>query len=181
MKTKHDFLQASKAFNGNAWTPKEKSVLLYVVEDARILLIHKHRGLGKGKINAPGGKLEAGESFQQAAIRETKEEVGIIPRQVEKIGELWFSMSDVDDILTVVYRAESFEGKLIATPEATPFWISIHDLPYDQMWEDDRYWLPSLIEKTSFLGRFIFEEDRLQKKDLNFGIDFDSEGWESLS
>ena len=40
-------------------------------------------GLGAGKINAPGGKLEAGETALAAAIRETQEEIGVTPLALE--------------------------------------------------------------------------------------------------
>ena len=40
------------------WSPVDFATLLFVIKDDKALLIHKKRGLGIGKINAPGGKLE---------------------------------------------------------------------------------------------------------------------------
>ena len=44
------------------WEPEELSTIMFVVEESRVLLIHKKRGLGAGKINGPGGKIEKGPS-----------------------------------------------------------------------------------------------------------------------
>src|SRR4051794_35353585 len=41
-----------------AWVPRERAVLCFIVCGGRVLLIHKKRGLGAGKVNAPGGKIE---------------------------------------------------------------------------------------------------------------------------
>lgn len=46
-----------------------------------------------GQIAFPGGSVEGGESLEEAAIRETEEEVGIPSRYVELIGRL-------DDVIT---------------------------------------------------------------------------------
>ena len=46
------------------WKPVEEAVLCFVRdrENRRVLLIHKKTGLGAGLINAPGGRIEKGES-----------------------------------------------------------------------------------------------------------------------
>ena len=49
------------------WIPAVHATLLFVVQDRRILLMRKKRGLGAGKINGPGGKLDSGEAPQVAA------------------------------------------------------------------------------------------------------------------
>src|SRR5512136_179536 len=44
------------------WEPTERANLCFVIRDGQILLIRKKRGLGAGKMNGPGGRLEAGET-----------------------------------------------------------------------------------------------------------------------
>lgn len=48
----------------------------------------KHLSSHKGEVSFPGGRLEPGESFVEAAIREANEEIGIDPRNVQVIGEM---------------------------------------------------------------------------------------------
>ena len=72
------------------WEPTEHATLLFVVRDGRVLLIRKKRGLGAGKINGPGGRIDDGETPAEAAVREVHEELCITPTQVRQHGELLF-------------------------------------------------------------------------------------------
>ena len=58
------------------WEPDEHATLCFVIRGGEILLIRKKRGLGAGKINGPGGRLEPGETALDCAVRETREELG---------------------------------------------------------------------------------------------------------
>ena len=71
--------QRVDAIDWETWQPVDRGTLLFVVRDDRILLIHKKRGLGAGKINGPGGRIDDGETPLQCALREVDEEVEVIP------------------------------------------------------------------------------------------------------
>jgi 8-oxo-dGTP diphosphatase len=152
------------------WEGEMLATILFIIKDGQILLIEKKRGLGAGKINGPGGKIDPGETALQAAIRETQEELMVTPHAPRKLGELRFSMSDCPDILCHVYRADDFSGTPTETAEAVPVWTPLDEIPYHRMWEDDRHWLPLLLQERPFLGRFVFEEDRLQWSDVGTDV-----------
>jgi len=139
---------------------------MFIVQDGRILLIEKKRGHGAGKINGPGGKIDPGETPLQSAIRETQEELLITPQEPVKLGELHFHMTDVPHIICHVFRADGFTGTPTETDEAVPVWYDFADIPYDRMWEDDRYWLPLLLEEKAFEGRFSFEGDTMLWREI---------------
>lgn len=109
-----------------------------------------------------GGRLEPGEAPRDAAIRETKEEVGVTPIDPRKRGELRFQFVDGYALHCHVFSADGCEGEVIETDEATPHWLPLGALPYHEMWADDRLWLPLLLSgRTPFDGRFIFDGERM--------------------
>ncbi len=145
----------------DTWTPRERATLLFVVRDGHILLIRKKRGLGAGKINGPGGRIDPGESAQDGAVREVREELGIVPTGVEQVGELWFQFTDGHSILCYVFLANGYRGRPVETDEAVPLWTPIQAVPFDEMWEDDRVWMPWLLRRQPFFGRASFDGERL--------------------
>ena len=120
----------------------------------RVLLIRKKRGMGAGKWNGPGGKLEPGEGAAQAAARETREETGMTPLGLRYCGLLEFRFvpgSASWDNLCRIFRADAHEGELCPEhDECAPSWVALPDIPYAEMWEDDRSWLPSLLAGRPF-------------------------------
>jgi 8-oxo-dGTP diphosphatase len=145
----------------STWKAVDPATLVFVVKDFSILLIHKKRGLGAGKINAPGGRLEPGETPLEAAIRETREEVCVTPRELSHAGVNRFQFLDGYSIHVDVFKALDFEGEPRETGEATPLWTPVDRIPYEEMWEDDRLWVPMVLEGVRFSGRYIFDGDRM--------------------
>jgi 8-oxo-dGTP diphosphatase len=139
------------------WRAVDRATLVFVVQGDRVLLMHKKRGLGAGKINAPGGRLESGESPVQGAIREVQEELCVTPGELSKHGELSFQFVDGYSIFVHVFRAGAHSGTASETPEARPLWTSIEAIPYDRMWQDDALWVPHVLSERFFSGRFLFD------------------------
>ncbi len=156
------------------WTAEMRSMLVFIRRENEVLLIRKKRGLGAGKINGPGGKVDDGETVEEAAVRETQEEIGVTPANLENRGELYFQFADGLKIHCTVFVTETFEGELTETEEAAPMWVAVEDIPYDEMWEDDRYWLPQVLEGETFKGYFTFDGDKMLSQDVRFGSDLDS-------
>jgi len=143
------------------WRAQQSAVLLFIIKDEKILLIHKKRGLGAGKINAPGGRIDAGETSLQAAIREVEEEVRVTPIGVEYCGELAFQFVDGLSIHVEVFRAGDCIGEPQETDEALPLWTPIDKIPFDNMWADDHKWIPLMLARKKFKGRFLFDGDEM--------------------
>lgn len=145
-----------------SWQPEQVATLLFVIVEENILLIRKKRGLGAGKINGPGGRIEKGESPMECAIRETQEELCITPLKVEARGQLFFYASDaIPHIHGYIFTAAGFEGEPRETDEAIPLWTPLSEIPYDEMWEDDKLWLPEVISGNSVNGWFTFAGETL--------------------
>ena len=73
--------------------PKPAAVLVPIVKRAdgpTVLLTQRHSGLAKhaGQIAFPGGRMDAGESVVETALRETEEETGLARGFVSPLGYL---------------------------------------------------------------------------------------------
>jgi 8-oxo-dGTP diphosphatase len=141
------------------WTPKDRATLTFIVRAGEILLIRKKRGLGAGKVNGPGGRIEAGEETVDCAIREVQEELCVTPTGLSLLGDLRFQFVDGYSIHVFVYHATGCEGEAQETEEAVPLWTPLPAIPYGEMWQDDEIWLPMLLARERFAGRFIFDDD----------------------
>ena len=145
----------------DSWIPTDVATLVFVFQGSEVLLIRKKRGLGAGKINAPGGKVDAGETLEEAAIREIEEEVCVRVEQLDYVGQHYFQFVDGYAMHVHVYRTDAYTGTPQETEEAIPMWVSIDEIPYDEMWEDDIYWVPQMLRRERFYGRFLFDDDRM--------------------
>jgi 8-oxo-dGTP pyrophosphatase MutT (NUDIX family) len=140
----------------------KRTALCFVFDRAQnaLLMIHKKRGQGTGKVNVPGGKLQDGESAEQAAIRETFEETGILPEGLQEAGrlEFYFPENENWDNTCNVFTAEKFSGNLTAdNEECSAYWVSLDKIPVDQMWDADRLWLPLLLAEKWFHRAYVFD------------------------
>jgi ADP-ribose pyrophosphatase YjhB (NUDIX family) len=149
----------------------EPATLLFPVVDGEVLLIHKKRGVGAGLYNGPGGTVEAGETVRKAAVRETVEEVRAEPRGVAYAGELDFRFGDEPFTYVYVYRATGLAGTPEETAEADPEWFEVESVPYDEMWEDDRHWLPQVLAGRSVAGTFRFDADGDELRDWTLAVE----------
>ena len=143
------------------WEPRQRATILFVVRGGEILLMRKKRGLGAGKINGPGGRLEPGETPLAAAVREVQEELCVTPRDITRLGEIRFQFTDGYSLLGYVFSAREIEGEPAETDEALPLWTPVDAIPYEEMWEDDRLWMPWLLDGRCFEGRALFDGDAM--------------------
>jgi 8-oxo-dGTP diphosphatase len=166
------------------WRPEFIGTLLFVLDQEQVLLIHKKTGHGAGKVNAPGGKLEPGESVIDCACREVFEEVGLIVRDPVVGAELRFVERNGPQWLGFALTATDFSGDLRETVEANPFWCPLAEIPYAQMWPDDAIWLPRLLaepgpsdnHQAPIVGNFLFDNQQL----LSHEFDGSESLWSTL-
>ena len=149
------------------WRPVP-ATLVFVERGGEVLLIRKKRGHGAGKVNAPGGRLEAAETPAACARRELREETGLCCGALMPVAYLRFhdredrgDRAHAYDVRGFAFRAATFEGVARETPEAAPFWCAWDAVPYGEMWAADRYWIPSVGAGRPVRGDFVFEGERL--------------------
>jgi 8-oxo-dGTP diphosphatase/2-hydroxy-dATP diphosphatase len=137
-------------------------------KDGKILLGMKKRGFGAGRWNGFGGKLYEGESIEDAAKRETREECGIEITELEKIGIIDFFQKSPEILEVNIFAIKNYLGEPIETEEMKPQWFSFTEIPFDSMWPDDEFWIPLFLEDKKFKGYFLFDKEgnKILKKEL---------------
>lgn len=141
------------------------STLVFLVkrtgEDiTEICLAMKKRGFGKGRWNGVGGKVEKGETIEQAAAREAKEEISVSIAALTKVAELAFMFphNPAFDQLVHVYLTDTWDGAPSESEEMDPRWYPVGDIPFGSMWPDDEFWLPIVVAGSKVRGSFTFGE-----------------------
>ena len=129
----------------------------------KVLLGMKKARFGAGKYNGFGGKVEPDESIVQAAARELTEEAGVHVDldALQPIGHLTFLFPHRREWEQVVhvYSAYRWQGTPGESEEMAPFWFRVDEIPYDEMWDDDRHWLPHVLDGKRVLATFIYRAD----------------------
>jgi 8-oxo-dGTP diphosphatase / 2-hydroxy-dATP diphosphatase len=138
---------------------KKVLTLCIPTKNEQVLLGMKKRGFGVGRWNGFGGKIEdCDKSIEAAAKREIYEEVGIADGTLENIGCIQFSFQSEENNLEVhIFKLTNFETAPVETEEMLPQWFYIDTIPFDQMWPDDRFWFPYLLENKKFMGTFLLD------------------------
>jgi len=133
--------------------------LCIVHQHPKVLLGMKKRGFGEGRWNGFGGKLQEGETVEEAARRELFEEASLKVKDIEKVGIVDFEFKGQPEILEVhIFRGSGIEGELEESEEMKPCWFHTNDIPFESMWPDDKHWLPLFLQGKKFKGRFLFGE-----------------------
>ena len=136
---------------------KKILTLCIIHQYPKVLLGMKKRGHGEGKWNGFGGKVEEGETIEEAAKREMKEEAGVEISRMSKLGVIEFESQGDSEILEVhIFRVKKFKGVPAESEEMRPKWFDVDEIPFDQMWPDDKHWFPLLLEEKRFKGKFLF-------------------------
>ena len=117
-----------------------------------------------GKWNGLWWKKEPHETIEASAVREIAEESGIIITE-NQLAFHWtiqfiFQWKEDWNQIVYIYSIPNYQWEEpVETEEMNPKWFSIHDIPFDSMWEDDPFWLPRMLQGETILSEAIFDEN----------------------
>ncbi|EKE26578.1 MAG: hypothetical protein ACD_4C00238G0007 [uncultured bacterium (gcode 4)] len=137
------------------------TIVLIFDNDWKILLCMKKRWFWMGKWNWPGWKVKENEEIIMAAKRELEEETGIVIESNKFISKwkIYFSFQDKSewDQEMSIFIVNWNELKAIETDEMKPKWFKIWEIPYNEMWEADKYWIPRVINWDCVEYKILFD------------------------
>jgi 8-oxo-dGTP pyrophosphatase MutT (NUDIX family) len=149
-----------------------QATLCLLIKGDKILLAMKKRGFGVGRWNGAGGKFDAekgDKSILDAAVRETKEEIGVEVKNPEKVGLFHFKFPHKPewDQDVSLFLAKEWIGEPTESEEMMPKWFSVNKIPYKSMWPDDTHWMPHVLQGKKVEADFIFSEgDKILKHNI---------------
>ena len=121
----------------------------------------KENDFHEGKWNGLGGKFEPGETPEECAVRELKEESGLTAKNLKLKGFISFPLFDgVNDWQVFVFVIDEFEGEMIDSPEGSLEWIPNENLLELNLWEGDKHFIPWLFKNELFSAKFIYKNKR---------------------
>ena len=127
------------------------TVLCMVCDDHGNILVENRKDSDWPGICFPGGHVEHGESFTEAAIRETFEETGLAVSNLKLCGVKQFQTQKDARYVVFFYKTNQFSGTLQSSDEGEVFWIPKGDLHKYTLCDD----FPDMVR--------VFEEDGLSE------------------
>ena len=128
-------------------------------EGAEVLLTRRsmHLSNHRGEVSFPGGRLDPGETFEVAALREADEEVRLDPASVTLVGRLhpistWVSKSWIVPIVGRVATPIVLAGRTAEVDRV--LWVPLHDFTRPGTFREE--WWPTPMGERPI---FFFELD----------------------
>ena len=139
------------------------TVLVLVTDpDGRILVEDRLDESWKG-LCLPGGHVEKGESFTEAAIRETLEETGLLIEAPRLCGVKQFQTKTDARYVVFFYKSDRYSGTIHSSAEGEVFWIPREELK-------DRHCVIDLEKMLEVFDRNDLNEFQYRKKDGEYEL-----------
>lgn len=151
---------------------RQLATLCYVRQEGKTLMLHrikKANDMHLGKWNGLGGKLDPGETPEECAIREVKEESGLVARKLTFKGLITFpGFANEEDWYTFIFVIDDFQGELIDSPEGCLAWVPDDELLSLNLWEGDRIFLRWLDRPGVFSAKFVYQDGQFMNYEVVF-------------
>jgi len=145
-----------------------QTTLWIIIKGDKIFLWEKKRWFAKWVLNWIWWKQEKLETIIWCMIRESKEEIwiNINKKDLDFLGVLHFYFDDKNmDQDVHLFKILDYTWEIIESDEIKPYWFDLDNIPYDKMWEDDKVWLPRILN---------------WEKDIEYEFYFDKDNWKMI-
>ena len=131
-------LQCDACGLSNYLNSKPCTIIVLVNDNNEVLLMKRNHEPSRGKWDLPGGFVENGESFEEGALREIKEETGLMIKSLSYVTSVTdtYDYQDVTySTLAVVFTARcNLSYEITLSDENSEYkWFTRNNLPIDQL------------------------------------------------
>jgi 8-oxo-dGTP diphosphatase len=112
----------------------KKASCILLIDEKNKLFLSVSLKTDKTDFNLPGGKVEKGESFKQAAIREMKEETGLDILEKDLI---MFQEDFVDGFQVITYLTTNYTNNIYTEEEGIVKWLPYIYLTKSKSWKKE--------------------------------------------
>lgn len=148
------------------------ATLCYVMDGDKTLMLYRNKkenDYHQGKWNGLGGKFEHGESPEDCAKREIKEEADLTVKSMKMKGFITFPLFDgKDDWYVFLFVIDDYKGELIDSPEGRLKWVTNDKLEELNLWEGDKIFMSWLFGEKFFSAKFNYEEGQFKDYVVEF-------------
>lgn len=145
-------------------------VLIFIFRQKKVLLLHgsETKKIWPGQYNGIGGHIEQGEDIQTAAVRELREETGLIDSYVEFCGNILIDTGQSPGITLFLFKGKYQGGEIIPSDEGKLEWINLESIRNYKLVEDLQFLLPKIAQwkrgKPLIVGRYYYDGENLIAK-----------------
>ncbi|ALU95440.1 NUDIX hydrolase [Streptomyces globisporus C-1027] len=123
-----------------------------VIRDGAVLLIRFTKGGGGSHYEIPGGGVEAGETLEEAVLRELGEETGLAGTVGPQLARVWKDGRH-EHYFLVSATGEVGPPETLDTYGGTPAWVPVEQLPVTPLWPRRLSWRIEHWHRTGWPGR----------------------------
>ena len=126
-----------------------------IIDEDRVLLVKRARPPIQGQWSIPGGVLEVGEMVREAAVREAREETGLVVEPGELLGVYDRILRDAErrvqyHYVLIDFLCRAVGGELLAASDAADVrWFRREELPTLRLAEDTLEVIEKGLEKSA--------------------------------
>ena len=147
------------------------SSLCYLYRGDEVLMMHRTRkkdDMNHDKWIAVGGRFEAGESPEECALREVKEETGLTMTAPRYRGVVTFINDRYETERMHLFTSDAFEGEMTDCDEGELVWLPKARLDELPQWEGDRIFHRLLNEGIPFFNlELVYSGEKLLSATLD--------------